>query len=159
MSKPAEANKKTSIKIIADNKKARFDYTLEETFEAGLALTGSEVKSLRNGQVQLKDSYIAFRNGEAFLQNAHISEYRASSYNNHAPERLRKLLLHDYELNKIERAIQEKGLTCVPTKIYFKNGKVKLEIALAKGKKVGDKRQSIKDRDVKREIAQAKSKR
>lgn len=152
-------SKKESIKLIAENKKARFDYTLEDTYEAGMALTGSEVKSLRNGQVNLKDSYISFSRGEAFLQNAHISEYRASSYNNHVPERLRKLLLHAYELDQIERAIQEKGLTCVPTKIYFKNGRVKLEIALAKGKKVGDKRQSIKERDSKREIAQAKAKR
>lgn len=150
--------KKESVKLIAENKKARFDYALEDTYEAGLVLTGSEVKSLRNGQVQLKDSYIAFVRGEAFLQNAHISEYRASSYNNHIPERLRKLLLNAHELDQIERAIQEKGLTCVPTKIYFKNGRVKLEIALAKGKRVGDKRQSIKERDVKREIAQAKAK-
>lgn len=161
MAKPQDkpSAKKESIKLIAENKKARFDYTLQDTYEAGLVLTGSEVKSLRNGQVNLKDSYVSFVRNEAFLQNAHISEYRASSYNNHIPERLRKLLLHANELDQIERALQEKGLTCVPTKIYFKNGRVKLEIALAKGKKIGDKRESIKDRDAKREIAQAKAKR
>lgn len=156
---PEKGPKKESIKLIAENKKARFDYTLVDSYEAGMVLNGSEVKSLRNGQVNLKDSYVSFIRGEAFLQNAHISEYRASSYNNHVPERLRKLLLNRNELEQIESAIQEKGLTCVPTKIYFKNGRVKLEIALAKGKKLGDKRASIKEKDAKREIAQAKAKR
>ena len=98
-----------SIKIIVENKKARFDYTIEETLEAGLSLMGSEVKSIREGAVNLKDSYIAFINGEAFLQNAHISVYKASSYNNHEPERLRKLLIHKIELEKFERAVHEKG--------------------------------------------------
>jgi SsrA-binding protein len=143
-----------SILVISENRKARFDYQIIESFEAGMVLTGSEVKSVRNKQVQLKDSYISFVGDEAFLQNAHISEYKASSYNNHLPERLRKLLLHRNELNKIYTAIREKGLSCVPLKIYFKDGRVKLEIALAKGKKLHDKREAIKDRDVKREIQQ-----
>ncbi len=142
-----------SIKIIVENKKARFDYTIEETLEAGLSLMGSEVKSIREGAVNLKDSYIAFINGEAFLQNAHISVYKASSYNNHEPERLRKLLIHKIELEKFERAVHEKGYSCVPLKMYFKEGRIKLEIALAKGKKHGDKREAIKERDTKREIA------
>ncbi len=143
-----------SIRIIADNRKARFDYEILETFEAGMALTGSEVKSIRNKQVQLKDSYVSFIGDEAFLQNAHISEYKASSYNNHAPERLRKLLLHRRELEKIYGALREKGLSCVPLKIYFKNGRIKLEIALAKGKKQHDKRESIKRKDATRELKQ-----
>ena len=121
------------IKIIANNKKARFDFSVVETFEAGLSLVGSEVKSLRAGNCNLKDSYIAFKGHEAFLQNAHIPEYTASSYNNHTPERLRKLLMHKNELVKIFSNIKEKGYSCVPLKIYFKGGKIKLEIALVKG--------------------------
>jgi len=142
----------SGIKIVAENRKARFDYILLDKYEAGLVLTGSEVKSLRAGQCQLKDSYIAFQGDEAFLQKAHISIYTASSYNNHEPERLRKLLLNRPELNKIFAAIQEKGLTCVPLKIYFKKGIAKVEIALAKGKSKGDKRESSKTRDANREI-------
>ena len=147
---------KDTILLIQDNKQARFDFVILETFEAGLELMGSEVKSLRLKQIQFKDSYISFKGEEAFLQNAHIAEYKASSYNNHAPERLRKLLLNKSEINKIFTAIQEKGLTCVPLKIYFKKGLVKLDIALAKGKNVVDKRQSIKKRDVDRQLHQAK---
>jgi SsrA-binding protein len=137
-----------SILIIQENKKARFDYDIIETYEAGLMLTGSEVKSLRDKNVQLKDSYISFRGNEAFLQNAHISEYKASSYNNHAPERLRKLLLNRIELENIFEALKEKGLSCVPLKIYFNKGRAKLEIALVKGRKTHDKREAIKKRDV-----------
>lgn len=118
-------------------------------------LTGSEVKSIRAGQVQLKDSYIAFKGEEAFLQNAHIAEYKNSSYNNHTPERLRKLLLNKNELNKIYGALREKGLSCIPLKMYFKNGRAKLEIGLAKGKKAHDKRESIKKRDVTAEMKQS----
>ncbi len=147
-----------SIKIIADNRKARFDFEIVETFEAGMVLTGSEVKSLRNAQVQLKDSYVSFKGHEAFLQNAHISEYKASSYNNHTPERLRKLLLHEHELEQIREALTEKGLACIPLKMYFKRGRAKLEIALARGKKKGDKRESIKAKDSKREIDRAMKK-
>lgn len=140
------------ILIVAENRKARFDYTIIETYEAGLVLTGSEVKSVRNRQVQLKDAYVAFRGDEAFLQNAHIAEYKSSSYNNHAPERLRKLLMHRLELNRLMGAIREKGLSCVPLKVYFKKGRAKVEIALVKGKKTHDKRESIKKRDVDLEL-------
>lgn len=143
-----------SILVISENRKARFDYEILETYEAGLVLKGSEVKSIRNKQVQLKDSYISFMGDEAFLQNAHISEYKASSYNNHSPERFRKLLLNRRELEEIYGALREKGLSCVPLKIYFKNGKIKLEIALVKGKKAHDKRESIKQRDATRELRQ-----
>ncbi len=142
----------SDILIIADNRKAKFDYHIIQTFEAGLMLMGSEVKSLRARQVQLKDSYISFRGMEAFLQNAHISEYKNSSYNNHEPERLRKLLLHQKELEEIYGALREKGLTCVPLKLYFKKGRAKLEVALVKGKKAHDKRESIKKRESDQEI-------
>lgn len=145
------------ILIIQENKQARFDYFITETFEAGLELTGSEVKSLRLKQITFKDSYISFIKDEAFLQNAHIAEYRASSYNNHVPERLRKLLLHRKELDKIYGSLREQGLTCVPLKIYFKDGRVKLEIGLAKGKKLHDKRETIKKRDVDQQLRQAKA--
>ncbi len=136
-----------SILVIQDNKKARFDYEILETYEAGIVLTGSEVKSLRDKSVQLKDSYISFIKDEAYLQNAHISPYKASSYNNHSPERLRKLLLHKEELQKIFGKIKEKGLSCVPLKIFFKKGLVKLDIALVRGKKLHDKRETIKNRE------------
>jgi len=144
------------ILIIQENKQARFDYLITDTFEAGLVLTGSEVKSLRQKNIQFKDSYIAFKGDEAFLQNAHITEYKASSYNNHVPERLRKLLLHRNQLDEIFGAIREKGMTCIPLKIYFKEGRVKLLVGLAKGKKIHDKRESIKKRDVDLQLRQAK---
>lgn len=137
---------------IADNRKARFDYEILQTFEAGLVLMGSEVKSLRAKQIQLKDSYVSFRGDEAFLQNAHIAEYRASSYNNHAPERLRKLLMHRRELDRINGSMREKGFSCVPLRVYFKNGRCKVELALVRGKKAHDKRESIKKRDVDRQL-------
>src|SRR4051812_42099078 len=111
---------KPGIKIVAENKKARFDYHILETWEAGLVLRGSEVKSLREGSCQLKDSYISFVGSEPYLQNAHISVYNASSYNNHVPERLRKLLLNAREVNELYRGLTERGLTCVPLKVYFK---------------------------------------
>ncbi len=141
-----------AIKVIAENKKAHFDYFIVESFEAGVVLTGSEVKAIRERQVQLKDSYISFQGSEAFLQNAHISEYKNSSYNNHHPERLRKLLLNRHELTEIFDALREKGQTCVPLKMYFKDGWVKVEVALVKGKKQHDKRDSIKKRDVEMEM-------
>lgn len=144
-----------AIKIIAENKKARFDYEIIETMEAGLVLLGSEVKSLRQSQCSLKDSYVSFKGHEAYLQNAHIAVYQASSYNNHEPERLRKLLLHEHELAKIHAATTEKGLTCVPLKMYFKKGIAKVELALARGKKKGDKRQAVKSREADREMQRA----
>ncbi len=145
----------SGIKIIATNKKARHDFHILDTYEAGMVLTGSEVKSLRDGQVQLKDSYVIFKSGEAFLQKAHISPYKASSYNNHEPERLRKLLLNREEIERIYALIREKGQVCIPLKIYLKKGRVKLELGMAKGKNKGDKRQDIKAKDAKREMARA----
>jgi SsrA-binding protein len=142
----------TNILVIAENQKARHDFTLVKTFEAGLVLTGSEVKSIRDKKVQLKDSYVLFKGREAYWMKGHISEYKASSYNNHTPERSRKLLLKRSELNYLRGAIEQKGMTCVPLKMYFKGGLAKLEIALVKGKNKGDKRQDLKAREVKREI-------
>lgn len=150
--------KSQAIKLITENRKARHDYLLEDTFEAGLELQGSEVKSLRKGDANLKDSYVIMVNGQAYLQNAHISVYKASSYMNHEPERKRKLLLNANELGRISKAIEGKGYSCVPTKIYFKGSWAKVEIALAKGKKSGDKREALKNRDADRELAQAKRK-
>ncbi|MDE0152206.1 MAG: SsrA-binding protein SmpB [Bdellovibrionales bacterium] len=141
------------IKIISHNRKAGFEYTLMEKFEAGLELKGTEIKSLRQGACQLKDSYISFKRDEAYLQNAHISPYKSSSLeSNHEPERLRKLLLHRHELHKIKGALQKKGLTCIPTKVYLKDGLAKIEIALAKGKKKWDKREASKKKTVQKEI-------
>lgn len=145
-----------SILIIQDNRSVRHDYHVIETFEAGLVLTGSEVKSIRARSIQLKDSYVSFKGHEAFLQNAHIGEYKASSYNNHQPERLRKLLLNKNELTEIYDSLREKGLTCVATKVYFKKGLVKLEIALVKGKKNHDKREALKKRDVDNQLRRVK---
>lgn len=143
------------IKIISDNKKARFDYQLIDTFEAGMVLVSSEIKSLRAGSITLKDAYVSIKRGEAYLEKAHISEYKASSYNNHTPERSRKLLLHKEEIDQIDRKMREKGFSCVPTKVYLKRGFVKVEIALARGKKQHDKRDSIKNKDLKREADKA----
>lgn len=144
------------IKIISENRKARHDYHILDTFEAGLELRGSEVKSLRLGQCQLKDSYIDLHNGELFLINMHISEYKWSSYNNHAPERRRKLLMKRSEIDKLYGRIREKGFSCVPLKLYFKEGWAKCEIALVKGKKDFDKREDIKTRDANRELARSR---
>lgn len=145
-----------TIKIIQDNKSVRHDYHIIKTFEAGLVLLGSEVKAIRERSIQLKDSYISFKGNEAFLQNAHIGVYKSSSYNNHHPERLRKLLLHKSELEQIYAALREKGLTCVASKVYFKEGRVKLEISLVKGKKLHDKREAIKKRDIDNQLRRTK---
>lgn len=142
-----------SIKIIAENRKARFNYSIGDTFEAGIALMGSEVKSLRAQSCQLQDAFVGFQGSIPVLFRAHIAPYKASSYNNHEAERIRKLLLNKNEIQKIQSAIEEKGMSCVPLKMYFKKGFVKVEIALAKGKKQGDKRESIKKRDANREIS------
>lgn len=144
-----------SILVIQDNKKARFDYEILEVIEAGIVLMGSEVKSLRDKNIQLKDSYVSFSDGEAFLQNAHISPYQASSYNNHAPERLRKLLLNRKEINQLMGKVQERGLSVVPLKIFFKKGLVKLDLGLVRGKKAHDKRQTIKERESNKSLKQS----
>jgi SsrA-binding protein len=140
------------MKIISDNKKARFDFEVLETFEAGIALLGSEVKAIREGGVNLKDAYVVFKGHEAYLHNAHIAVYKASSYNNHEPERQRKLLLNMSELTKINSKIAERGLSCVALKMYFKEGWVKVQIGLARGKKAHDKREAIKNKDVDRDL-------
>lgn len=142
------------VKIITDNRQARFLYTILETYEAGIQLVGTEVKSLRAGKVNIKDGYVLVKNGEAWLINAHISPYQQSSqYFNHEPRRTRKLLLKKQEINKLIGQVERKGLTVVPLKMYFKNSWVKLVIGLAQGKKIHDKRQTIKERDNKREMA------
>jgi SsrA-binding protein len=140
-----------AVKTVATNRKAFHDFFVEDRTEAGLVLTGTEVKSLREGRAQLKDSFVAFRGGEAFLVGAHISPYGAGSWTNHLPERDRKLLLHRRELDRWSSAVATRGVTCVPLSLYFKGSKVKAEIALVKGKKLHDKRDAIRDRDLKRE--------
>ena len=143
-----------TIDIVTQNRKAFYDYFIEETFEAGIMLTGTEVKSLRAGKANLKDSYARIKDGEIFLLNTHISPYnQADGFKQHEPERARKLLLQKKEIMKLLGKTREKGYTLVPTKIYFKDGKAKVEIGLARGKTSYDKRDSIKARDVKREIA------
>ena len=141
------------LKIICLNRKARFNYFFDEIFEAGIVLKGSEVKSLRKGKVNISDSYAYDHNGELFLVNSHIPSYKESSYNNHSPDRNRKLLLNKREINKLIGRINREGYTLIPTKMYFKNGKAKVEIAVAKGKRQHDKRQTIKKRDWNREKA------
>ena len=138
-------------KLIADNRRARHEYELLERVEAGLVLTGTEVKSLRAGRAQLKDSYIQFRGGEAYLVGAHISVYDAGSWTNHLPERDRKLLHHRRELDRWAGAVATRGVACGPLSLYFKGSRVKAEIALVKGKKLHDKRDAIRDRDLQRE--------
>lgn len=144
-----------SIKVAAENRKARHDYHIHETYEAGIVLTGTEVKSLRAGKANLKDSYARIDNGELMLHNMHISPYDQGNRFNHEPLRTRKLLMHRYEINKLIGKTQEKGYTLVPLKLYFTRGKAKVEVALATGKKTYDKRQDIAERDAKREIDRA----
>ena len=148
-------NKKTisGLKIITINRKASFNYFFKEVFEAGIVLKGSEIKSVRSGKINIADSYAVDKDGEIFLINSHIPIYKQASYSNHNPYSERKLLLNKREINKIIGRIHEDGLTIVPTKMYFKKGKAKLEIAVAKGKKQFDKRLTKKTRDWNREKA------
>lgn len=134
-------------KILADNRKARHDYFLLERYEAGLALTGTEVKAARNGQVQLRDGYAEIAGNEAWLVNVHIGHYSHGNIYNHAIDRRRKLLLHRREIDKLAGKTREKGLTLIPTKLYLKNGRIKCEIALCRGKKQHDKREAIRTRE------------
>jgi SsrA-binding protein len=143
------------IKIIVKNRKARHDYHILDTYEAGIELQGTEVKSLRAGQITLKDSYANVIKGEMFLVGAHINPYEQGNINNHEPERTRRLLLHRREIDRLVSQIEEKGLTLVPLKVYFKHGRAKVELGLAKGKNTIDKRQTIQDREVKRDIDRA----
>jgi SsrA-binding protein len=143
------------LKDIATNRQARYRYHFLETWEAGLVLTGTEVKSLRDGKAVIKDGYATVRDAEVWLHNVHIPPYAPASRENHEPERSRKLLMHRREIERLIGKTREKGLTLVPTRMYFRGGRVKVEIALAKGKDVGDKRQTIKDREMKREMERA----
>ena len=144
---------KPGLKIISNNRKAKFNYFFEEFFEAGIALRGSEVKSLRAGKANISESYAYDHNGEIFLINSHIPSYKESSYNNHNPRDMRKLLLNRKEINKVIGKINREGLTVIPVKVYFKKGKAKVELAIAKGKKLYDKRLVKKKRDWQRDQA------
>lgn len=144
--------KESGEENICTNRRARHEYTIEETIEAGLVLKGSEVKSLREGKANLQDSYARIEKGEALLLNAHVNPYSASSQFNHSPTRPRKLLLHKKELSRLVGKVKEKGLTLVPLRLYFKNGIAKVELALARGKKMYDKRESLKKKEMQREM-------
>jgi SsrA-binding protein len=146
---------KRNDRDITVNRKARHDYLIEETLEAGLVLAGSEVKALREGKANLKDSYGRLENGEVFLWNAHISPYGPASQFGHEPTRARKLLLHREEIRRLTGKIKERGLTLIPLRLYFKNGRAKVELALARGKKRYDKRAAIREREVRREMDRA----
>ena len=144
---------RVGLKIISNNRKARFNYFFEEFFEAGIVLQSSEVKSLRDGKANISEAYAIDEQGEIFLLNSHIPSYKESSYNNHDPKRNRKLLLNKREINKLIGKVNREGYTLVPTKLYFKKGKAKIELAVAKGKRHYDKRQVKKKRDWNREKA------
>lgn len=146
----------THHKIVTINRKARYDYFIEDQYEAGLVLKGTEVKSLRDGSANLKDAYAKIKNGEVYVHQLHISPYPFAHFDNHDPLRPRKLLLHKKEIDKLYRKANEKGYTLVPTRIYFKNGKAKITIGLAKGKRHYDKRDTIRKRDQKRELDRAR---
>ena len=146
--------KEQGHKMVAQNKKARHDYLIEDTYEAGLVLMGTEVKSLRQGRASLTDGFVQIDGNEAWLHNAHIPEYSQGTWTNHSARRKRKLLLNRDEIDKIERRVNEKGLTVVPLSLYFKDGRAKVEIALAKGKKSWDKRAALAERQATRETQQ-----
>ena len=145
------------MKIVSQNKKAYHDYFIEDTYEAGIELKGTEIKSIRKGSANLKDSYIRIKNGEAFLEGMHVAPYEQGNIFNHDPLRTRKLLLHKKQINKLYREVKESGLTLIPTKLYFgdKSSKIKVEVAVARGKKLYDKRQDMKAKDAKRDIGKA----
>jgi SsrA-binding protein len=146
------------VKVISQNRKAYHDYHIEETVESGIALLGTEVKSLREGRANLKDSYVILKSGEAFLLNCHISPYSHGNIMNHEPIRTRKLLMHRKEIDRLRGKVEGKGFTLIPLKLYFKDSFVKVEIGLARGKKLFEKRDTIKEREAKREIEKAMKK-
>jgi len=152
---PASSNRQPGRKIIATNRKARHDYSIEDVFEAGVMLTGTEVKSLRLGRASLVDGFATIDNGEIYLRNVHIPEYEQGSWTNHEPRRTRKLLLHKAEIERLIGKTKESGLTLVPLALYFSSGKVKVELALARGKRTYDKRQDLARRDADREVQRA----
>ena len=139
-------------KIIAENRKARFDYFIEDTYECGIVLEGTEVKSVKNGNISFPDAFAEINNGEVWVKNFHISEYSFSSIFNHNPDRPKKLLLHAEEIKRLARRVDEKGCTLIPLDFYLKDGRVKVTLGVCKGKKQYDKRAAIKDRDVQRDI-------
>ncbi|MCU0256199.1 MAG: SsrA-binding protein SmpB [Vicinamibacterales bacterium] len=153
--RPKDSKEKSGDRPLADNRKASHDYHFLEVFEAGVALLGTEVKSIREGRVNLRDSYGLVDRGEVFLENVHISPYSHKGYADHAPLRRRKLLLHKEEIRKLIGRVSEKGLTLVPVRMYLKNGRVKIAIALAKGKQAHDKRETIRRREIDRETRAA----
>ena len=139
-------------KIIAENRKARFDYFIEDTYECGIVLEGTEVKSVKNGNISFPDAFAEITNGEVWVKNFHISEYSFSSIFNHDPDRPKKLLLHREEIKRIERRVEAKGYTLIPIDFYLKNGRVKMTLGVCRGKKQFDKRATMKDRDIQRDI-------
>ncbi len=141
-----------SFKVVATNRKARHNYFLEDTYEAGISLKGSEIKSIRAGQISIKEAYVQIENFEAWLINAHIAPYKQASYLGHDPRRKRKLLLHRREIDRLWDAVRKKGVTLVPTRVYLKNGRAKIEIAVGRGKKQYDKRHEIAERDAQRDM-------
>ncbi|MDI9579381.1 MAG: SsrA-binding protein SmpB [Thermobispora sp.] len=149
--------RETGRKLIAQNRRAKHDYFIEDTYEAGIVLTGTEVKSLRAGRANLTEGYATVKDGEVWLINVHIPEYSHGTWTNHAPRRTRKLLLHRKEITKLEAVLKERGLTLVPLSLYFKDGKAKVEIGVARGKKSYDKRQALLEKQAKREMARAMS--
>ena len=151
--------RETGRKLIAKNKKARHDFSIDEVFEAGLVLVGTEVKSLRLGRASLVDGFAMIDGGEAFLHNVHIPEYEQGTWTNHEPKRKRKMLLNRDELRKISAAVSRQGYTLVPLSLYFKDGRVKVEIGLARGRKTHDKRNAIAERDATREMQKAQGRR
>ena len=153
--KPSSDKQQDEIQSIARNKRARYDYHIVETFEAGLVLTGTEVKSLRDGRANISDAYGIIKDGEAYLLNLHISPYESRGYANHEPDRTRTLLLHRKEIRRLIGAVERQGQTLVPLELYFKRGKAKVALALGKGKKLHDKRDTERERDAAREIARA----
>jgi SsrA-binding protein len=155
MAQAASSNRQGGRKIIASNRKARHDYSILDTFEAGVVLTGTEVKSLRQGRASLVDGFATIDDGEVYLRNVHIPEYEQGSWTNHEPRRVRKLLLHRGEILRLIGKTKESGLTLVPLSLYFSQGKVKVELALARGRRSYDKRQALARRDANREVARA----
>jgi SsrA-binding protein len=147
-----KATTNTANRLVCQNKKAYHDYEIVEKLEAGIILVGTEVKSLREGRANLKDSYAKIKKGEVFLYGLHISPYTHASYDNHDPERVRKLLLHNYEIKRLTGRTQERGFSLIPLKIYFSNGRAKVELGLARGKKLFDKRESLKRKEEIREM-------
>lgn len=146
---------KVTVKIVATNRKAYHDYHIGESLEAGIALTGTEIKSIREGRVNLSDAYVRPEAGELWLSNVHIARYEAGGHSSHEPKRARKLLLHRKQINSLASQVAEKGLTLVPVKLYLKDDIAKVEVALAKGKKLYDKRETIARREIEREIGRA----